>query len=53
MSELTGQPAEVRMTIEVKRAATGQTETFDLVGHIEAKEQAAESTDQQETQECQ
>jgi len=53
MSELTGQPAEVRMTIEIKRAATGQTEMFDLVGHIEAQEKAAESTDQQETPECQ
>lgn len=31
---LEGQPGEVRMTIEIKRAATGETETVELVGTI-------------------
>jgi len=34
MSELTAEPAEVAMTIEITRAATGLTEVFDLVGHV-------------------
>ncbi len=32
---LQGQPGELRMTIEVKRAATGKTDTFELVGHAD------------------
>jgi hypothetical protein len=32
MTQLQGPPAELRMTIEVKRAATGQTEVFELIG---------------------
>jgi hypothetical protein len=42
MTDLTGQPGEVRMTIEVKRAATGEVETFELVGTIEAEEEEEE-----------
>lgn len=34
MNELNGQPGEVRMTIEVTRAATGEKETFEMVGKI-------------------
>jgi len=34
MSELTAEPAEVAMTIEITRAATGLTEIFDLVGQV-------------------
>jgi len=34
MSDLTAEPAEVAMTIEITRAATGLTEVFDLVGHV-------------------
>ena len=33
-NELTAEPAEVAMTIEITRAATGLTEVFDLVGHV-------------------
>lgn len=29
---LSGQPGELRMTIEIKRAATGKTETVELIG---------------------
>ena len=32
MSELSGQVGELRMTIEIKRAATGETETVELIG---------------------
>lgn len=35
MSNLQGQPGELRMTIEVKRAATGKVDTFELVGHAD------------------
>ena len=31
-NNLQGQPAEVRMTISITRAATGITEIYDLVG---------------------
>lgn len=34
MIELSGKPAEVHFTIEVKRAATGITETYQMVGHV-------------------
>jgi len=37
-SSLSGPPAELRMTIQVKRAATGQVETFELVGHVQESE---------------
>jgi hypothetical protein len=41
MPDLQGQQGEVRMTIQVKRAATGETETHELVGTLTA-EQAEE-----------
>ena len=34
MSDLTAEPAEVAMTIEITRAASGLTEIFDLVGQV-------------------
>lgn len=30
-----GEPAELRFTITIKRAATGEEETHELIGHIE------------------
>ena len=44
MSNLQGQPGEIRMTIQIKRAATGETETHELVGKVmdEVKEQSDE-----------
>lgn len=48
MSNLTAEPGELRLTIEVKRAATGETETFDLVGHIVAKEEAQQALEKKE-----
>ena len=34
MTALTTQPAELRMTLQIVRAATGKTETVQLVGHV-------------------
>lgn len=34
MSDLQGNPGEVRMTIHVTRKATGKTETHELVGRV-------------------
>jgi hypothetical protein len=34
MPELSGQPAELRFTLEITRAATGLTETVEMVGHV-------------------
>ncbi len=34
MTELSGSPGELHFTIEIKRAATGETETVELVGTI-------------------
>ena len=34
-SALQGEPGELRMTIEIKRAATGKTETVELIGHAD------------------
>lgn len=39
MTELAGQLGELRMTIEIKRAATGETETFELIGTPIAEEE--------------
>jgi hypothetical protein len=40
-SNLQGQPGELRMTIEIKRAATGKVETFEVVGHADPEKLAA------------
>ena len=34
MANLSTQPAELRFTVEIKRAETGKTETVEMVGHI-------------------
>lgn len=34
MIDLSGQPGELRFTLQVKRAATGVTETVEYVGRI-------------------
>jgi hypothetical protein len=39
MIELQGQPGELRFTIEITRAATGKTETVELVGRITPQEE--------------
>lgn len=39
MIELSGTPGELRMTIEIKRAATGETETHELIGKVIAEDE--------------
>ena len=34
MSDLRGQIGELRMTIEIKRVATGKIEKYDLIGKV-------------------
>jgi hypothetical protein len=34
MADLQGQGGELRMTLEIKRAATGKVETVELVGRM-------------------
>lgn len=45
--QLEGPPAEVRMTVKVKRAATGQTETHELVGHVIHEPESQNGSDSQ------
>jgi hypothetical protein len=33
MTQLQGPPGELRITLEIKRAATGTTETVEIIGH--------------------
>jgi len=37
---LQGQPGELRMTIEIKRAATGKVDVIELVGHADPEKLA-------------
>lgn len=48
MNALQGKPGELRMTIEVKRAATGKVDTYELVGS--ATDEQAEQLGLKETQ---
>lgn len=54
MIDLATQPAELRFTLEIKRAATGLTETVEMVGHVapqaELVQQRNEEDDTQPTQ---
>jgi hypothetical protein len=34
MPDLISQPAEIRFTLEITRAATGLKETVEMVGHV-------------------
>ena len=45
MSNLTGQPGELRFTVQVTRAATGETETYELIGYIGTDEQPTEDNE--------
>lgn len=35
MAELRGKSGELRFTVEVKRAATGKVETYELIGKVD------------------
>jgi hypothetical protein len=39
MSDLVGQNAEIRFTVQVKRADTGKIEEFEMVGKIQPQEE--------------
>jgi hypothetical protein len=43
MIEINGQPAEIEMTLEITRAATGKKETVELIGTINNIEQDKEN----------
>ena len=45
MNDLTGQPGELHFTVQVKRAATGETKTYELIGHIGQTEQPTEDNE--------
>ena len=46
MTALTTEPAELRMTLQIVRAATGKTETVELVGHIVPPPEPATQTEE-------
>jgi hypothetical protein len=48
MSSLVGQKGEVHMTVEITRAATGKTETYELVGTAEIEENEETETPKNE-----
>ena len=43
MIELAGSPGELRFTLEITRAATGETETVELIGKITPDEEEKET----------
>lgn len=49
MADLTTQPAELRMTLQIVRAATGKTETVELVGHVIPAPEAQPATTEKES----
>lgn len=46
--QLTGEPAELRFTIEIKRKETGLVEVYDLVGHVVKEETPVQITENKE-----
>lgn len=48
MPDITGQPAEIRMTLQITRAATGKTETVELVGHVVPQQSTEQPTQEPE-----
>ncbi len=45
--ELQGPPAELRFTVSITRAATGEVEHFDMVGRIEQAPPSAASQEEE------
>jgi hypothetical protein len=50
--ELTGQPAEIGMTIHVTRKETGVTETYELIGKVINEDLENGSNTQHSSTEC-
>lgn len=48
MSELISEPAELHFTINITRAATGLTETYDMVGHVVPPEEDTQQIPKEE-----
>ena len=46
--ELTGQPAEIHLTLTITRAETGLTEEVEMVGHTVAPEPITTETQEQQ-----
>jgi hypothetical protein len=46
---LQGQEAEIRMTVSVTRKATGEVETFEMVGKVESDDQPPPQDQQKES----
>lgn len=42
MAELNTEPAELRFTIEVKRAETGKVDVYEMVGHVVSNNETEE-----------
>lgn len=42
MSDLKGQDGELHFTVEIKRAETGETDTYQLIGKIQDSDQEEE-----------
>lgn len=34
MAKLEGKPGELRFTVEIKRAATGKVESYEMIGRV-------------------
>lgn len=51
MIELNGQPAELRFTLHITRAETGETETYEMVGHTIDESEIEQSVIEQLTEE--
>jgi hypothetical protein len=48
MSDITGQPAELHMTVQITRKATGATETYQLIGRTTVEQAKAAGIPEQE-----
>lgn len=51
-SQMVGQPAELHMTLQIKRAATGEIETVHLVGRTTVEQAQAAGIQQTNTPEA-
>jgi hypothetical protein len=45
MVDLAGQPAEIRFTLQITRAATGKVETVEMVGYVNPPKEQTNGSD--------
>jgi hypothetical protein len=43
MNDLTGQPAEVKMTVKVTRKDTGKVEEYELIGKVDTTDKGQDN----------